>query len=344
MSSKYRESGVDQNKAGRALQSFSDYLKTRPSDPNVVTGIGPFASCYSITGAIRKMNDPLLVTCCDGVGTKALLALHWNELSGLGQDLVAMNINDLLCTGASPLLFLDYYACGRLEEDKLTGILVSIQRACELAHCTLVGGETAQMADLYSAQEFDLAGFAVGVVDKSQMLGPHRVTQGALLLAIESSGFHSNGYSLVRKLVKDSTLQGDDPLPWNPTCSWKETLLRPTHIYTKALTSILSHLQAAAHITGGGLFENLARVIPEDMRAVVQKNLWPISPLFLWAREQAGMTETELLSTFNCGVGMILVASPDNAHLVQTCVESAGLRSWKIGTVEKGGPERVLWR
>ena len=329
----YKESGVDQNKADEIISSFSTFLKTRPKDPNVVAGIGPYASCYALGTVLKSVREPLLATTCDGVGTKCLLAQEWQEISGLGQDLVAMNVNDLLCVGALPLLFLDYYACGSLDSNLLTGVLKSIQKGCELARCSLVGGETAEMPGLYRNQDFDLAGFAVGVVDRAKMLGAHRVTHGSDLIALESTGFHSNGFSLIRKLVKDHKLSPSD-LALDLGKSWREILLAPTQIYVESLAPILDKVQAAAHITGGGLFENLVRVIPEGARAKVEKGLWKIPPLFLWAQNLAGLSEKELFTTFNCGVGMILIVAPLHSSDVIRRIEESGVRAWSIGKVE----------
>ena len=202
----YQGAGVDPDKAGRILSNFTKYLKTRPKDPNVLSGIGPYASCYSLKEIFSNYSDPILVTSCDGVGTKAKLAHDWGKIDTLGEDLVAMNVNDLLCIGAKPIQFLDYFACGKLEEDQLGVLLKSIQDGCELAGCALVGGETAEMPGMYHGGEFDLAGFAVGIVERSGVLGPSRVNVGDTVLAVESNGVHSNGYSLVRKLVEKTKI------------------------------------------------------------------------------------------------------------------------------------------
>ncbi len=333
----YKDAGVDQDRAGQILSAFAAYQKGRPRDSNVLTGIGPFASCYSLGEQLKSMREPLLASSCDGVGTKSMLALQWGDLSHLGQDLVAMNVNDLLCVGARPVLFLDYYACGSLDGTQLTALLKSIQAGCEIAGCSLVGGETAEMPGLYRDREFDLAGFALGLVDKSRLLGGHRVVAGSKLIALEASGFHSNGYSLIRRLI-ESTGIGPDDRALGSALSWRETLLAPTPIYVPNLTPVLPKLLAAAHITGGGLFGNLARVIPRGLKAQVQSRLWPIPELHLWAGRTAKLSTPELLATFNCGVGMILIVADGDEKSVISSVTLSGCRAWSVGCVIAGDP------
>lgn len=341
----YKEAGVDTVKASEIITSFSRFLKSRPQDPNVLSGIGPFASCYSLGGALKGKQDPVLVTCCDGVGTKVKLALEWGDLSGLGSDLVAMNVNDLLCAGARPLLFLDYYATAKLEPSQLMTLLRSIQRGCEVAGCALVGGETAEMPGLYQNDDFDLAGFAVGITSKEELLGPNRVRVGDVLVGIESSGFHSNGFSLLRRLVEKEKLSPNSG-PSFDTRSWKELLLKPTHIYVKALTPVMHNIHAAAHLTGGGLFENLPRVLPDGLCAVVDSSRWEIPPLFLWAQQMASLSTTELLSTFNCGLGMIAIVSRSDIPALKRSIENEGMRCSEIGAIKKAKPSgaKILWQ
>ena len=341
----YQQAGVDPDKAGRILSNFADFLKTRPRDPALLSGIGPFASCYRLKDLVGDLDDPLLVTCCDGVGTKAKLALEWGKLDGLGQDLVAMNVNDLLCTGAKPILFLDYYACGKLDDSQLTQILKSIQGACEESLCSLAGGETAEMPGVYAGEDFDLAGFAVGIVDRGNLLEPARVKAGDRLLAIESSGLHSNGFSLVRKLLERERISPDAESPVAGK-SWKELLLTPTHLYVRPLLEVLEHVHAAAHITGGGLFENLPRVLPRGHRAVVHSDRWPIPEPFAWIQKKAGISTQDLLSTLNCGVGMILVVSPSSVTQALERLAKHRLRAWDIGELEANGSDSasVEWR
>jgi phosphoribosylformylglycinamidine cyclo-ligase len=342
----YQQSGVDPEKAGKILSDFSSYQKSRPRDPRLISGIGPFASCYSLKDLIQGQSDPILVTCCDGVGTKLKLALDWEALDGLGFDLVAMNVNDLLCTGARPLLFLDYYACGKLEASQLSRLLQSIQRACESAGCSLAGGETAEMPGLYHDNDFDLAGFSVGLADRSELLGAERVRAGDCLVALESSGFHSNGYSLVRKIVEREKLQANQIAPFSKK-TWKELLLAPTHIYVSALKNSLPKLHALAHLTGGGLFENLPRVLPSGHRAVIQSTKWAMPPLFTWFQEKAGLSTEQVLSTFNCGVGMIAICDPSEKTALIENLKTSGIRGWEVGNIEKDNTlntPQVTWQ
>ncbi len=329
----YQDSGVDPVKAAKILGDFGNYLKSRPRDPALLSGIGPFASCYSLKGLLNKYDDPVLVTCCDGVGTKAKLAADWDAIDGLGQDLVAMNVNDLICAGAEPLLFLDYYATGKLSETQLTRLLRSIQSACEHSNCTLAGGETAEMPGLYSGADFDLAGFSVGIGERAELLGPDKVKGGDSIVAIASSGLHSNGFSLVRKLVLQEKLAPMDPTPFGQG-SWQSVLLCPTTLYVSLFKGWSHRLHALAHLTGGGLFENLPRVLPNGVRAKIQS--WEFPPLFQWIQEKAGLRTEQMLSTFNCGVGMLAILPPDTADSLVASAERAGIAAWKAGTIEAG--------
>ncbi|NDD05202.1 MAG: phosphoribosylformylglycinamidine cyclo-ligase, partial [Proteobacteria bacterium] len=282
----YKQSGVDIHTAENALNEFSGFLKSRPNDPRLLNGIGFFASCFALKDSISKLADPLLVTCCDGVGTKSKLALDWGFLLGLGQDLVAMNANDLICTGATPLVFLDYYACGSLQKSQLLTLLKSIQEGCELAECSLAGGETAEMPGLYQGEDFDLGGFSVGIVDRSQLLGAEKVKEGHVLIGIESSGIHSNGYSLVRQLIAARDLQPFEKAPFDQR-NWREVLLAPTHIYVKALKPLLPSLSGLAHITGEGLFGNLPRILPTGTKGIIHSKSWHFPDLFSWLQRES---------------------------------------------------------
>lgn len=341
----YQQAGVDPDKAAQALGQFAKYVKSRPQDPNLLAGIGPFAACYSLKNLLNEYDDPILVTSCDGVGTKAKLALDWGCIEGLGQDLVAMNVNDVLCVGAKPFLFLDYYATGKLDEGQLITMLKSIQRGCEIAGCTLAGGETAEMPGIYHGEDFDLAGFTIGIAERSELLGPQKVKPGDRCLAIASSGIHSNGYSLVRKICEKDRIQPGDTSPFNGQ-TWRDALLAPTTIYVPALKDILRTCHAAAHITGGGLFENLPRVLPEGTTARISSTSWRISEVFLWLQERAGISTRDLLSTFNCGVGMILICDEAAAAKAVNHLEHQGVLCRDIGVIEAGEPgsaASVIW-
>jgi len=342
---RYQQAGVDPEKAQKAIQSFSEYLKSQKKDPNLVTGIGPFASLYQLKEILREFQDPLMVTCCDGVGTKLKLAVDWGHTSELGQDLVAMNANDLLCTGARPLVFLDYYACSRLDADQWLEVLKSIHRSCEIIGCTLAGGETAEMPGMYAAKDIDLAGFLVGMVDRPKMIGPHRIKDGDQLVALGSSGFHSNGYSLVRKLIEKHDLKPNEKTPFSDE-TWKDCLLRPTHLYHPAIGSRMELVEAAAHITGGGLFENLPRILPKGFVARVSSAKWQFSPLYEWLRNTAKLEVDEILSTFNGGVGLILVCRKENTDPLVKGLIQEGWKAWHAGEILKppsAPTETVEW-
>jgi len=328
----YKGSGVDQNKADSILENFSKFQASRPKDPNVLGGIGPYAACYRLLPFINGMKDPVMVTSCDGVGTKVKLALDWNKLEGLGHDLVGMNVNDLLCMGAKPLVFLDYYACGKLDSSQLTTLLKSIQSACEIAECTLVGGETAEMPGIYQDKDFDMAGFVVGVVDQEKILGQHKVKAGHIVLGIPSSGPHSNGYSLIRKIVEKENLKPDQKTPFSSQ-TWKEALLAPTLIYTSALKNINSLVSGLAHITGGGLLENLPRILPQNSKATILAKNWLMPELYKWILKSTQMNESELLSTFNCGYGMILTAPTENVSQIVKSIEKQGMHCHELGVI-----------
>lgn len=340
----YQGAGVDADLAARTLSEFARRQKRRPRDPNVVSGIGPFASCYALGPALSEIENPILVTCCDGVGTKAKLAEDWKQIEGLGQDLVAMNVNDLICTGARPLLFLDYYATGKLLPDHLLSVLESIQGACEESGCALVGGETAEMPGVYRDGDFDLAGFAVGIADRKHLLGPERVEIGDRILGLPSSGLHSNGFSLVRKLLEREELDPKAQAPF-AKATWRDLLLAPTKLYPKLLAPHFATLNAAAHITGGGLYENLPRVLPETMAARIHATEWHVPPLFQWIQEKANLSTQELLSTFNAGYGMLLIAPASEADRIAHDIRTQGSPVHLLGEIIARAEKStaVLW-
>lgn len=329
----YKSSGVDTNKAEHILSRFSQFQKQRPKNQNLLSGIGPFASCFSLKDTLSRFSDPVLVTSCDGVGTKLKLALDWGDLSGLGQDLVAMNVNDLLCVGATPLVFLDYFACGSLKEEQLLTLLKSIQLACELSDCSLAGGETAEMPGLYQENDFDLGGFVVGLVDRPNILGGDKIKPGDTVIAIESSGIHSNGFSLVRKLITEKNILPNDITPFSNK-TWKETLLEPTQIYARSLKPVLSQLNGLAHITGEGIPGNLPRILPDGLKAVLSRTHFSFPPLFSWLQKAAALSDAEMVETFNCGIGMIAVVSPSQSKIITDHLASWELNSWPIGSIE----------
>lgn len=328
----YKKAGVDTAAGdelvdwlqGQKAESTSE--RTRELKSHLRGGIGGFASLFDLQ-ILKKYKNPQLITCTDGVGTKVKLASQFSDFSTVGQDLVAMCVNDLICCGGDPLLFLDYYATGKLNLNYAKSFLQSVQKACEESRCLLVGGETAEMPGVYSNDDFDCAGFAVGVVDQELMWGAHRVQVGDVLLGIESSGFHSNGYSLVRKLfAEDAHL-------------YKDQLLKPTHLYVQAVQTLKENkrqIHAAAHITGGGI-ENIPRVLPSGFEAAVE--LWTFPHLFQVAQSRAGLTDEQMLGTFNCGVGFVLVLPKSEVIEVQKDLEKHNLKSFIIGNVNKGDNE-----
>jgi phosphoribosylformylglycinamidine cyclo-ligase len=309
----YRDAGVDLDAARRHTEGIARL---------VTGGVTGFAGVYPLP----PMRDPLLVGCTDGVGTKVLLAQELGRVAGLGQDLVAMCVNDLVCTGARPLFFLDYLAVGRLDPEEAGVLVGAIAEACAACSCALLGGETAEMPGLYAPGHFDLAGFAVGAVERDALLGPHRVEAGDVIVGIGSSGLHSNGYSLVRRLVADGHLARDPDL-----------LLAPTRLYTADVARLQDSgvaLHGVAHITGGGLPENLPRAIPEGLRPVVDRAAWPLPPAVAAVVDTGQVDPDECWSTFNMGLGMCLVVPQEAVAAASSLIEDAHVVGW----VEQGPP------
>ncbi|WP_294622358.1 phosphoribosylformylglycinamidine cyclo-ligase [uncultured Roseovarius sp.] len=329
----YSDAGVDID-AGNALVDRIKPAAKRTNRPGVMAGLGGFGALFDLKAA--GYSDPILVAATDGVGTKLRIAIDTGNVDGVGVDLVAMCVNDLVCQGAEPLFFLDYFATGKLETDTAARIIEGIAEGCELSGCALIGGETAEMPGMYPEGDFDLAGFSVGAMERGADL-PVDVAEGDVLLGLASDGIHSNGYSLVRKLVE---LSG---LGWDADCPWSEgtlgaALLTPTRLYVKqALAAVRAGgVHALAHITGGGLTENLPRVLPDDLGADVDLSAWELPPVFKWLQAEGGMAESEMLKTFNCGIGMILVVKPDHVTDLVTLLEVEGETVSKLGTVTKG--------
>ncbi len=341
----YQQAGVDPEKAASILNQFKDFQKGRKKARGILSGIGPYAACFDLSEWTSKYKEPVLVTSCDGVGTKIKLAIEWGNISGLGQDLVAMNVNDVLCTGGKSELFLDYYATGKLRDQELLTLLKGIQLACEQIDCALVGGETAEMPGIYHETDFDLAGFAIGVVEKAKILGPLKVKEGDAIIAMASSGLHSNGFSLVRKVLERAKIKPDDSVPW-ATQSWRDWCLTPTTLYGPFILPVVEKLSALAHITGGGLLENLPRVLPQFTKAVVGSKEWNLPKAFAWIQEQAGLETRELLSTLNAGVGMLAICPPKEKDGLLAHWKSAGISAWTVGTIAASQEDSasVEWR
>ena len=329
----YADAGVEID-AGNDLVERIKPAARRTNRPGVMSGLGGFGALFDLKAAGYR--DPVLVAATDGVGTKLRIAIDTGNVDTIGIDLVAMCVNDLVCQGAEPLFFLDYFATGKLETEAAARVVEGIAEGCVQSRCALIGGETAEMPGMYAEGDFDLAGFAVGAMERGGTL-PAEVAEGDVLLGLASSGVHSNGYSLVRKLVE---LSG---LGWEADCPWGDgtlgaALLAPTRLYvTAALAAIeAGGVHALAHITGGGITENLPRVLPEGQGALVDLDAWTLPPVFRWLAETGGMEQAELLKTFNCGLGMILAVAPGRVAPVRAALEAAGETVVQIGRVQPG--------
>ncbi|WP_425080567.1 phosphoribosylformylglycinamidine cyclo-ligase [Ruegeria arenilitoris] len=326
----YADAGVDID-AGNALVDRIKPAAKRTNRSGVMSGLGGFGALFDLKDA--GYQDPILVGATDGVGTKLRIAIDTGVVDGVGIDLVAMCVNDLICQGAEPLFFLDYFATGKLDTDTAARIIEGIAEGCVQSGCALIGGETAEMPGMYPDGDFDLAGFSVGAMERGAHL-PAGVQRGDVLLGLASNGVHSNGYSLVRKLVEISGLGWDAASPFGDG-SLGEALLTPTRLYVKpALQAIRAGgVHALAHITGGGLTENLPRVLPEGLGAEIDLNAWDLPPVFRWMAETGGIVEAEMLKTFNCGIGMIVVCAEDRADELAALLAEAGETVARIGTV-----------
>ncbi len=331
----YRDAGVDID-AGDDLVDRIKPLARRTMRPEVLGGIGGFGALMELP---KHYKEPVLVSGTDGVGTKLKLAFHLNKHDTIGQDLVAMSVNDILVQGAEPLFFLDYFACGKLDVDVGEQVVSGIARGCELAGCALIGGETAEMPGMYPIGEYDLAGFAVGVAEKSRLIGGQDIKPGDAVLGLASSGPHSNGYSLIRKIVEVSgaDLRGDfhgRPLG--------EVLLEPTRIYVKSMLALMKELQVkgVAHITGGGLLENVPRILHEDLCAVLNKAAWEMPPVFKWLQEQGNVDTREMYRTFNCGIGMVVVVDNADVERAAKFLADQGETVYHLGAIVTRGEDQ----
>ena len=314
----YKAAGVDVE-AGDRLVDWLQTDKARPHADKIVSGIGGFAALFRFNYA--HLNKPCLVASTDGVGTKVKLASDFGMYEGVGQDLVAMCVNDLVCCGAEPLFFLDYYASGKLDLDAAKSFLTGVRKACDESGCALIGGETAEMPGIYQGRDFDAAGFAVGVVDEDERLGAHRVTVGSRVIGVSSSGFHSNGYSLLRKVFADDLE------------TWREKLMTPTHLYAELALSLARDrlVQAIANITGGGV-ENIPRAMPLGTRLEIRDWAWPEE--FLEVQDRAGLSREEMLKTLNCGIGLCLLVDEASYAACDARARALGYTTFDLGTVE----------
>ncbi len=326
----YRDAGVD-IEAGNDLVDIIKPIAARTRRPGVMAGLGGFGAMFEIP---EQYKQPVLVSGTDGVGTKLKLAMQMGKHDTIGIDLVAMCANDLIVQGAEPLFFLDYYATGKLSIDTAAAVVSGIGAGCEQAGCALIGGETAEMPGMYHGEDYDLAGFCVGVVEKDKIIDGSKVKAGDVIIGIAASGPHSNGYSLIRKIIEVSGAKLDDSFGES---TLGETLLAPTRLYIKPLLDLFSKVDvhALAHITGGGLLENLPRVMPKGTQAVISTSDWQRPAIFDWLQQHGNVEEQEMHRTFNCGVGMAVIISADTLDETLKCLRSHGETAWHIGTIHE---------
>ncbi|PCH85608.1 MAG: phosphoribosylformylglycinamidine cyclo-ligase [Piscirickettsiaceae bacterium] len=324
----YKQAGVDIDAGAQLVERIKPIAK-RTQRPGVMSGLGGFGSLFELP--LDRYKKPILVSGTDGVGTKLKLAMMLNKHDTIGIDLVAMCVNDIIVTGAEPLFFLDYYATGKLNIDVATDVIAGIGKGCELSGAALVGGETAEMPGMYEGEDYDLAGFSVGIVEKDNIIDGSNVAAGDVLIGLASSGAHSNGYSLIRKVIElqddlDQTI-GGKPLA--------DALLEPTRIYVKSLLKLISKqpVHALAHITGGGITENLPRVLPDNTVANVKLDSWPMPALFEWLQEEGNIADDEMLKTFNCGIGMVVCVAKDNVDAVLAELKANDETAYVIGDI-----------
>jgi phosphoribosylformylglycinamidine cyclo-ligase len=335
----YKAAGVDID-AGDALVERIKPLAKKTMREGVLAGIGGFGALFEVP---KRYKEPVLVSGTDGVGTKLKLAFEWNMHDTVGIDLVAMSVNDVLVQGAEPLFFLDYFACGKLDVDTAASVVGGIAKGCELSGCALIGGETAEMPGMYPAGEYDLAGFAVGAVEKSKILTGAGVKSGDVVLGLASSGVHSNGFSLVRKCIERAEAAGKVPATLDGK-SFKQALMEPTRLYVKnVLAALAAHpIKALAHITGGGLLENIPRVLPEGTAAHLVKGSWPQTELFAWLQATAGIDDIEMNRTFNNGIGMVVVIDAANAQACAATLRASGETVYEIGVIAPSGDSAAV--
>ncbi len=326
----YRDAGVDIDAGDALVDRIKPFAKKTLRD-GVLGGIGGFGALFEVP---KKYREPVLVSGTDGVGTKLKLAFELNRHDTVGIDLVAMSVNDILVQGAEPLFFLDYFACGKLDVDTAASVVQGIAKGCEYSGCALIGGETAEMPGMYPAGEYDLAGFAVGVVEKSKIIDGSTILPGDVVIGIPSSGAHSNGYSLVRKIIGRS--QPDLNAKFDGDRTLADAIMAPTHIYVKPILALMQAMpiKGMAHITGGGLTENVPRVLPPGVKAVLQKSAWQRPKLFDWLQQEGGVAEDEMHRVFNCGIGMVLIVAQENRRHALELLNAAGEKAVEIGAIE----------
>ena len=332
----YRDAGVDIDAGDQLVENIKPFAK-RTMRPEVLGGLGGFGALVEIS---KKYQNPVLVSGTDGVGTKLKLAFEWDIHHTVGIDLVAMSVNDILVQGAEPLFFLDYFACGKLDVARATDVIKGIAEGCEQSGCALIGGETAEMPGMYPEGEYDLAGFAVGVVEKSKVINGRSIRPGDVVLGLASNGAHSNGYSLIRKIIERSNPNLDAEFDGGKTL--RQAVIAPTRLYVKPILAALEkfEIKGMAHITGGGLTENIPRVLPENCVAQIDAQSWPLPKLFQWLQQAGNVERQEMYRTFNCGIGMAVIVPAEQADAAQAFLAEQGETVYRLGTIrERAGSE-----
>jgi phosphoribosylformylglycinamidine cyclo-ligase len=337
----YRDAGVDIDAGDALVERIKPFAK-RTMRPEVIGGLGGFGAMVEVS---KKYRNPVMVSGTDGVGTKLKLAFRLKKHDTIGIDLVAMSVNDILVLGAEPIFFLDYFACGKLNVDVAADVVKGVAFGCELSGCALIGGETAEMPGMYDPNEYDLAGFAVGLVEKDRIIDGTKIAQGDAVIGLESSGPHSNGYSLIRKIV--ATKGGDYDELFDGKKRLGDALIEPTRIYVKPVLHAITKVEVKgiAHITGGGLVENIPRVIPENLCARIERGSWKRPAIFDWLQRHGHVDEAEMARTFNCGIGMVLVVPKDQAEAAIYELKGQGVNAQQVGTIvarEAGGAQAVV--
>lgn len=332
----YRDAGVDIDAGDQLVENIKPFAK-KTMRPEVLGDLGGFGALVEIS---KKYQNPVLVSGTDGVGTKLKLAFDWDKHDTVGIDLVAMSVNDILVQGAEPLFFLDYFACGKLDVARATDVIKGIAQGCEESGCALIGGETAEMPGMYPEGEYDLAGFAVGVVEKDRVINGRSIVAGDVVLGLASNGAHSNGYSLIRKIIERDNPQLDAPFDGDKTL--REAIIAPTRLYVKPILATLQqfNIKGMAHITGGGITENVPRILPENTVAQIDAQSWTLPKLFQWLQQAGNVAQQEMYRTFNCGVGMVLVIAPEDAEAVAQFLTEQGETVYRLGHIrERVGEE-----
>jgi len=329
----YRDAGVDID-AGDALVERIKPLARRTMREGVLAGIGGFGALFEVP---KRYKEPILVSGTDGVGTKLRLAFEWDAHDTVGIDLVAMSVNDVLVQGAEPLFFLDYFACGKLDVDTAARVIGGIARGCEESGCALIGGETAEMPGMYPPGEYDLAGFCVGAVEKGGIVDGRGIVAGDVVLGLASSGVHSNGYSLVRKIVERAGASGTALPATLDGVAFRERVIAPTRLYVKPVLLAMKelHIKGMSHITGGGLVENIPRCLPEGTKAVLDKRSWPQPEIFAWLQREGGVAEAEMHRTFNCGIGYVVIVAAADVDRAERVLKGQGQSVHRIGRIER---------